>query len=332
MPIQVTHYHRKPMPGNFSVENYFRDVRSVMPKEVDVTVAECPAYSRGMGNRIKNILWAKQHQGEVNHITGDVTYIAASLDPERTISTFLDCLNLERLTGWRRAILKKFWFDIPIQRSKYLTVISRATGDRMIELTGCSPDKIRVVYVPVSPAFVAEPKAFNADRPTVLHMGTKPNKNLDRHAAALRGLDCRLWVIGPMSESQHQLLRKFKIEYDNFTNLSMAEIVSKYEECDLVLFASTYEGFGMPIVEANAVGRPVITSDAWSMPEVADDAALLVDPESVESIREAVQRIVAEAALRDQLIEAGFKNAERFKPETIAGEFVKIYREIADGG
>ena len=77
-------------------------------------------------------------------------------------------------------------------------------------------------------------------------------------------------------------------------SLSDAEVVRAYQECDLVLFASTYEGFGLPIVEAQAVGRPVITSDILSMPEVAGGAARLVDPFSVPAIRGAVLELIPE--------------------------------------
>ncbi len=73
-------------------------------------------------------------------------------------------------------------------------------------------------------------------------------------------------------------LEECKIEYENFIDISNEELVKKFIECDMLLFASTYEGFGMPIVEANIVGRPVITSNILSMPEVAGDAAILVDP------------------------------------------------------
>ncbi len=71
--------------------------------------------------------------------------------------------------------------------------------------------------------------------------------------------------------------------------LTIDEVVDQYHKCDLVSFVSTYEGFGMPIVEANAIGRPVFTATVASMPEVAADAACLVDPFDVQAIRNGVR-------------------------------------------
>ena len=105
-PADIVYFHRRPMPGNFSMENLFHDLREEMNKAVGIRVEECPQFSCGIVARLKNILWARKRQGLVNHITGDVNYIALLMDPSRTILTIHDCVNLERLTGFRRWILK----------------------------------------------------------------------------------------------------------------------------------------------------------------------------------------------------------------------------------
>ena len=94
------------------------------------------------------------------------------------------------------------------------------------------------------------------------------------------------------------------------------------------MFASTYEGFGLPILEAQATGRPVVTSNLGSMPEAAGDGALMVDPFSVEAIRAAVTSIMARSDLRSSLIERGLANVRRFQPREIAQQYARIYERV----
>lgn len=313
------------------MENLFLDLRKAMPSQISIRVEVCPFFSQGVLSRVKNVFWARRIKSQANHITGDVHYLALLLDPKRTILTIHDCVNLERLKGLRRWALKKLWFDWPIQRVKVVTVISTATRERLLELTDCPPEKVRVIHNPISKLLGAKPKAFDSSYPVFLHVGTKSNKNLERHVEALAGIPSLLRIIGRLTESQRAHLERFKINYENVYDLSYEGIIAEYEDCDIVLFASSYEGFGLPIVEAQAVGRPVITSHTWSMPEVAGDGALLVDPESVDQIRTAIERLLNEPELRDALVQRGFENVKRFKAERIAEQYAELYREVAQG-
>lgn len=327
--IQVTHFQRKPFPGYVSIERLFADIRDAMPGEVECFPHVCPFFSKGIFPRIRNLLDAAKHQSQINHITGDVHYLALALDGRRTLLTIHDCATLERLRGLRRAVFKLFWFTLPIWRSWLVTVISESTRRELLRHVHCDPAKIRVVHDCVGKDFVPSPKPFNAVEPEILHLGTAANKNLERLAQALVDLPCKLNIIGVLTASQLELLKRCKIQYTNTPRATDAEVVRAFQNCDLVAFVSTYEGFGLPIVEAHAIGRPVITSNILSMPEVAGNAACLVDPFDSNSIRRGVLRVWKDADYRASLIQAGFENVKRFTPKSIAEKYAALYRELA---
>ena len=101
-----------------------------------------------------------------------------------------------------------------------------------------------------------------------------------------------------------------------------------YENADVLLFCSLIEGFGMPILEAQSVGRVVITSNVSAMPEVAGDSAVLVGPLSINDIRAAIERVLADDDYRNTLIEKGLQNIKRFNAATVAQQYAALYEKI----
>lgn len=326
--IHVSHYQRQPVRGAQSVERLFTDIRSYLPEEIDAQPLVSKYESRGLFKRLFNVIQAFFYQGDVNHVTGEVHFLTYLLSRRKTILTILDCVMMERLHGIRRWIFWLFWLWLPEKRCSVITVISEATRQQVLSYLHCDPAKVKVIYCNVSDEFKSVAKIFNQDCPRILQVGTSANKNIERVVAALAGLRCKLVIVGHLSGPHLKALEQHQVDYENFENLSRVALVAQYEVCDLLMFASLYEGFGLPIVEANAVGRPVITSNIWSMPEVAGDAACLVDPFNVTEIRAGVIRIVNDAVYRDQLVANGLENAKRFQIETIAAQYANLYREI----
>ncbi len=319
---------RRPRPGVYSVERLYEDVRVHLPSDIDVHVRVSRFLSLGLWRRFYDAFAACRYQDDVNHVTGDVHFLTYFLTKQRTLLTILDCGVLERLSGFKRWVLWFFWFWLAEKRCAVIVVISAATKVQLLKYLHCDPEKIRVIHCNVSAEFQAAPKPFNAIRPRLLQIGTKENKNIERVAEAIRGLECELVVIGRLSDGQRGALEKNVVCFENRIGLSREELLDEYRRCDLLVFVSTYEGFGLPIVEANAVGRPVVTSNLLSMPEVAGDAACLVDPFDVASIRTGIRRVIEDADFREQLVTLGFANAERFSVEVIANQYAELYREI----
>jgi glycosyltransferase involved in cell wall biosynthesis len=328
-PIRVQHYQRKPTATLFSLERVFAAVRMALPADITAETHSCPFQSRHVLRRILNIIDAPFHQRDINHIVGDVHYLALGLKKRKTILTIHDCVGLRFSKGFRRVVLLWFWHRLPARRVAAITVISEFTRDEVLNYTGCDARIVHVISCPVPSGFVAWPKEFRAERPVILQVGTAPhNKNICRVAEALRGIPCRLDIIGRVTERQREVLEFNRIQYTERWNLSDEEVIEKYRECDMVVFASIYEGFGMPIIEANATGRPVVTSNIGPMPGVAGSAACLVNPFDSSSIREGIVSVIEDADYRSCLVAQGYENAKRFQAEVIAAQYADLYREV----
>lgn len=329
MTTRVTHFMRRPRPNVFSIERLYEDVRSAMPDDCRIMVWTCRNFSNGLWPRVKDMWAARKVQGDVNHVTGDVHYLTFLLDPKRTVLTIHDLVLLGRLSGVRRWLVWLLWYWLPVRRSRAVVTISRATRAALLDAVRCDPAKVRVIHNPVSEEFRPALNRFDSTRPRILQMGTAWNKNVERVAEALAGIPCRLSIVGPLSDVQTQALHRHGIDYENHVGLAREALVAQYAAADMLLFASTYEGFGLPIVEAQAIGRPVVTSNLQPMPEVAGDAACLVDPFDAASIRAGVLRVTGDEDYREGLVARGFENVTRFRADRIAEQYASLYREAA---
>ena len=123
------------------------------------------------------------------------------------------------------------------------------------------------------------------------------------------------------------MLKNFKIEYKNLFQVSFQEVIKCYETSDIVSFVSFHEGFGMPIIEANTLGRPVVSSNVCSIPEVAGDAAVLVDPNNVGEIRSALCALIDDEEKWNEYVKRGLKNAKRFSIRNISMQYIELYKK-----
>lgn len=289
-----------------------------------------PFHSVGFFKRLANALYVLATRYDINHISGDVHYIAIFMRKRKSILTIHDLEILKRTSGMRHRAIKFFWFTLPVRRVRFITVISEATRNELLQHVSVSPDKIRVIYNCLPGKMMFQPKPFSSEKPMILQVGTKQNKNIPRLLEAIKGIPCKLVILGKVPVDVQQLLNQFDIDYETVQNLSPDEVVALYVRADMLAFVSTEEGFGIPILEAQATGRPVVTSNISSMPEVAGEGAVFVDPYNIESIREGILRIINEPALRDSIVQKGFENIKRFTPEKIAAQYVALYREVLE--
>ncbi|MFN2438477.1 MAG: glycosyltransferase family 4 protein [Chitinophagaceae bacterium] len=329
--LRVVYFTRKQRYlGNFSVETYFEKVRQNLPEEFIPVLCNMPYESNGILKRLANTVYCIFKQGDINHVTGDIHYVTAFLKKRKTVLTILDCGMLHETRGLKNKIFKFFWFTIPILKCKYITALSQATKGDLIKFTNCNPEKIYVVYACINDSFKKNYKPFNSSEPRILQLGTAANKNIQRLIPALKNIKCKLVIIGKLSQENRNLLNDNAVECEIYDRrLSEDEVINEYNKSDILAFVSTLEGFGMPIVEAHVIGRPVVTSNITSMPEVGGNAAHYVDPYSVDDINKGFLKVINDKNYRDELIEKGYANSARFSPFHIAKQYAALYCKIA---
>ncbi|HEX4374037.1 MAG TPA: glycosyltransferase family 1 protein [Puia sp.] len=330
----LNYFFRHPHPVYFSLEKLFgkiaERVSSSHSAQFEVKIITLPFASKA-STLHKNILFIKKNQSTINHITGDAHYCIIGCKKNNiNILTIHDCVLLKRnsVLNPKYWIFKWVWYAWPVKKADAITVISENTKKELLHFTNCDPEKIKVIPDFVDPVFQPSYYKFNNDHPKILFVGTSANKNLDRLIDALHGVNAELNIVGRLNDQQLKKLKDNRIDHVQSEKLSEEELLKKYQQCDLLVFPSTYEGFGLPIVEAQAVGRPVLTSNLSPMKEVAGNGACLVDPHDATSIRNGIEMIINNAEYRDQLIENGFKNVSRFQLEKVVDEYTSLYKVL----
>jgi glycosyltransferase involved in cell wall biosynthesis len=248
---------------------------------------------------------------------------------KNVLLTIHDCRYVDRKKGFAQKMVTWLYLKAPVQKAAWVTAVSENTKKEIMRYTGCAPGKIKVIPVPVNPVFKPAPKVFNKECAVILQVGAAENKNLARLAKAIQNMPCRLVIIGCVSPRDMEKLDQYKINYTIKSDLNISALYTEYVQCDIVSFVSLQEGFGMPLIEANCVERVVITSNISSMPEVAADAACLVDPYDAEDIAKGFLKIIHNEAYRQQLIANGRQNRLRFNEETIANAYYEMYKNMA---
>ena len=328
--MRVVHLQRRPRAvANHSIEQSFALVRTALAPRMDIRLAIMPRESRGLLDRLAIARAAAAERGDVLHLLGDITFAGAATDPRRTIVTVLDCIHETWPQPVRRALVAFGWLTLPAWRGVTFSAISRFTAERVAHHTRVPLDAITVIPPAVDPRFAAAWSPLPSGAPLALIVGTTPNKNVARALRALAGLDVQALVIGPLDEEARRIAREARIVLEQHDRVDETFLLDAYRRAHVVLFPSLYEGFGLPIVEAQAAGRPVVTSDLSPTRETAGGAAWLVNPLDVESIRAGVRAALAPGADRDARLSAARANATRFAPGPIADAWERLYREVA---
>ncbi len=245
-------------------------------------------------------------------------------------------------------LYRKFIVPKVAKKAKIIITVSEFEKKVISKRLNISENKIRVIYNAVNPQFKIINKEslllFKNEHQLpdhfILHFGnTAPKKNTigvlkayylyisnNKNNFTLVITDCtRDYIESLLKEiNQPELIKKIHI----LNYISFTEVPFLYNLAKLFLYPSHRESFGMPVVEAMACGIPVITSNTSALPEIAGDAAILVDPKSATEIAQQINKLINDPQLYNDCIEKGLKNAQRFNWSDAAKKTLEIYKEL----
>lgn len=328
--MKILFIYRHPQLG-YSFGKVFHPIEEEMKNyaSVDSFYMPVPDYSpAGLLKNIRSVIeYCKNKKYDVIHITGTEHYLLPFLRRQKVVVTVHDFGHFFELRGFHKW---KFWI-IQIASLRYanaITCISDYTVSEIKRIPTIPKDKIVVIPNAVEGTFILYPKKFNSQSPVVLHIGTRPHKNLSRTIKALKGIECELRIVGKVDGSDIELMNMNDIHYTAVQDLSNEELLQEYKNADIINFPSYHEGFGMPIIEAQAIGRLVITSDIEPMKSVAGNGAILCNPYDVKSIRDAYLRGIDDETYRKEIVKAGMENVRKYRAGIIAKQYFELYQSL----
>lgn len=294
--------------------------------------------------------WAARRAGlDLLHCPAFVGPLAGSIPFVVTVHDLSFLLFPQGFRGWKRRYLRTLT-GLSVRRARRVVAVSESTRQDLVQLYGLDPERVDVVHNGVDAAFrplpAAEVAAFRSRRGLperfLLFVGTlEPRKNIVRLVEAYARLPVPrvpLMLVGGKGWFYEEMLVRVE-ELDLADEVCFVgyvpteELPYWYNAAEVLAYPSLYEGFGLPALEAMACGTPVVTSSTSSLPEVVGQAGMMVEPTDVAALTAALQRVLDDAGLREEMRAAGQARAARFSwPETARATAAVYRRALAGGG
>lgn len=312
----------------YSIAKVFKPIIYHISQKNDTSYIEMPAPSHKPLQLIKNIRYVKKEINRSNpdiiHIIGSEHYLLPFINKKKSIITVHD---IGFFTN-EKHLLKKIWkymmFILPLNLAGIKVFISEKSKNE------CSKYLLNKNNLRIIPDCVEENYKYKDNivlhKPIILQIGTKQNKNIIRVIQAIKDLNIHYRIIGKLDENILKRLESSKIDFSNAYNLTDDEILNEYYNCNIVSFPSLYEGFGMPIIEGQATGRIVVTSDLPPMNQIANqNSAIIVNPYDIDSIK---QGFIEAMKISQTIIQAGLENATKYSAKNVSLQYNNLYKSL----
>lgn len=333
--MEIVYFHKKGDNGSVSsIQENFLPLIKEIEKQHDVKVYNVPLYAGSNPIKVlKNIIFIRKHstQNGINHITGDIHYGVLGLIGRKSVLTIHDdyAIRQARKGGLFNKFYKwMFWYYLPLKIADAPICTTPTTLKNIYALYHSKKLKV-ITHHCLPPIFKDKGKLINKECPRLLQIGTENNKNLETTLKVVSKMKCKLVVLKQMRVHQHEMANALGVDYENKYDLPFDEVVAEYDKCDVVLFPSLFEGLGMPIVEGQASGKPVITSNLEAMNWTAGDSAcLLKNPLDEDEYYKALLKVINDDEYRNELIQKGFENIKRFSLEKAVKSYTELYESL----
>lgn len=270
---------------------------------------------------------------------GDVFWSAGFIPPAwgstPAVVTVHDLTHLHYYGPTKRIYYETFLRPI-YRRAAAIVCVSDFTRDEFLNWSGIDGDRVYTVHNGVNPAFLSNQSALKLPYRYILYPGNhRSYKNLRQlvkgyAASSLPKLGVHLAMTGKPNPEISALAAELGVQdcVHALGFIEQADLPALYRGAEAIAYVSLYEGFGLPIVEGMASGTPVLTSNVSAMPEVAGEAAVVVDPTSIEAIGEGLDRIIGDTSLRAGLSAKGLKRVAQFDWNRAAAKVWNIVEQV----
>lgn len=304
-----------------SIQKVFKPLLSNVSKINTIDVLELPFNESSFTGLVRNIILVLRHASRYDlvHITGDCHYLGTFMSKKKVMHTVHDLVLLSQERKLKRLVLELFWYTIPFKRSAKIIAISNSTSESLQYHYNVKPE---VIY---NPLIVEKYQDDVIRTKSVLQVGTGWNKGLDFVVNALRNSDYLLKILGPLTYEQRRELDKSGINYEHYENVSERELAYLYRSSMFLSFLSSFEGFGLPIIEAQNYGTLVIASDLEVCQEVGGSGAIYISRDSGE-LRLRLDQLYNNPGLRKSVLSKGRENSYRFSESRFIESYMARYK------